>query len=41
MHPFPVPIAIGLNPPASEDNPSQVECIGRFNHMFILMGTVN
>ena len=28
MHPIPVPVAIGLNPPASEDNPTQVECIG-------------
>ena len=28
MQPFPVPVAIGLNPPASEVNPTQVECIG-------------
>lgn len=28
MHPFPVPVAIRLNPPASKDNPTQVECIG-------------
>ena len=25
---FPVPVAIGLNPPAGEDNPTQVGCIG-------------
>ena len=28
LHPFQVPVVIGLNPPASEDNPTQVECIG-------------
>ena len=28
MLPFPLPVAIGLNPSASEDNPTQVECIG-------------
>ena len=34
MHPIPVPVAIGLNPPASEDNPTQVECIG---HVWTLL----
>ena len=31
MRTFPVPVAIGLNPPASEDSRTQVECIG---HVF-------
>ena len=25
MHPFPLPVAIGLNPPESEDNPTQID----------------
>ena len=28
MHPFSLPVAIGLNSPGSEDNPTQIECIG-------------
>ena len=28
LRPFPVPVAIGLNPLADEDNPSKVGCIG-------------
>ena len=28
MHPFPLPVAIGFNPSANEENPTQVECTG-------------
>ena len=27
IHPFPLTVAIGLNPPESEDNPTQIECM--------------
>ena len=35
MHPFSFPVAIGLSPSASEDNPTQVECI---RHVWVFSG---